>query len=296
MIEHVPRSPQLLVHGAATTSVGAVRMAGHIPEGRGLRAKPLRVLASYALVYVLAGEGRYEDADGFDAPVGPGDLLLILPGVAHTYGPGQGQTWSEIYVVFDGSVFDLCRDAGLIDSTRPVRHLEPIDYWARLFEKITLDLHSAGPARALSNVCSVLAVLAEALAATEAVMDPDDRRWLARATALLDADIRREFTLQAIAKQLAISYDGFRKRFRHLAGVSPARYRSLRSIDRACELMAQGELSNRQIAADLGYSDEAHFSHRFSDLTGRTPSEFRSALPPDYVGRSWWRTETTPAA
>lgn len=261
-------------------------MAGHPGSGRGMPKSPLRILGSYAVVYLLAGAGHYADANGVEAMLGPGDLLLIFPDLAHTYGPSENQAWSELYLVFDGPVFDLWRTTGVLDSSQPVRHLEPIDYWARAFEKVAVDLHLPGVGPALSNVCTVLSILAEALTTPEKINDPDDRQWLASATALLDADTRREKSLESIASQLAISYDGFRKRFRRLAGVSPARYRSQRSIDRACELIAQGDLTNRQIAAALGYCDEFHFSHRFRQITGKTPHQFRSALPVEPATRS----------
>jgi AraC-like DNA-binding protein len=239
----------------------------------------MRVLDGYAVVYLLSGQGRYSDAHGTEAALVPGDLLLVVPGLGHTYGPPPDQRWSELYVMFDGPVFDLWLHAGLLDPHQPVRHLEPIDRWAREIDTITLALRRADPGHALDNVCRLLSLLAVANRSTATALASDDSTWLARAVAMLEADVTRELALPGMAAQLAISYDGFRKRFRRLAGISPARYRSLRSIDRACELIAEGELTNREIAAELGYGDEAHFSHRFLQVTGTTPSRFRSSLP-----------------
>jgi AraC-like DNA-binding protein len=211
--------------------------------------------------------------------VEPGDLLLLVPGVGHSYGPRPGQGWNELYVMFEGPAFDLWRDRGMLDRARPVRHLEPVDHWAREIESITLGLGRTEPEHALGNVCRLLSLLAAAESGPAAAGDAEDRQWLTRARAMLEADPTREVPLPDIASQLSLSYDGFRKRFQRLSGMSPARYRSLRSIDRACDLIAQGDLTNREIAAELGFADEAHFSHRFRALTGMTPSAFRSSLP-----------------
>lgn len=43
--------------------------------------------------------------------------------------------------------------------------------------------------------------------------------------------------------------------------------------------MQQTDLSDKQIAAELGFCDEFHFSRRFKQITGRSPRAFRSGLP-----------------
>ena len=57
-----------------------------------------------------------------------------------------------------------------------------------------------------------------------------------------------------------------------------ARHRSIRAIDRACELMQAGGLTDRQIVERLGFYDEFYFSRRFKQVTGRSPSHFRADL------------------
>ncbi|MCW2968594.1 MAG: hypothetical protein JWM71_2366, partial [Solirubrobacteraceae bacterium] len=108
--------------------------------------------------------------------------------------------------------------------------------------------------------------------------DDADVAWLEQAQHLLRQDLRRERDIAWVAAQMSMSYDGFRKRFRRAAGMSPGRYRTLVALDRACELMATTSMTDRQIAAELGFSDEFHFSHRFSSVVGRSPRSFRRTL------------------
>lgn len=240
----------------------------------------MRILATHAVVYLLAGEGRFEDAHGTRAHVGAGDLLMLFPGIGHSYGPTAGGPWSELYVIFDGPVFDLWQRQGLLDPRRPLRHLEPVDTWSATFGDVLGVGGRSGPGPGLVDVCRWQSVLAAALTALDGrPVDSPDTRWLARATALLDADVRRQASLPRLAAELGMSYDGFRKRFRRLAGVSPARHRGARAIERACELMAGGRFTDREIAGLLGYCDEFEFSHRFRSLTGSSPRQFRATLP-----------------
>lgn len=241
----------------------------------------MRMLGSYAVVYLLSGGGRFADGSGFATTVSAGDLLLLFPDIPHSYGPVGAGHWSEFYIMFDGPVFDLWRSVGLLDPTRPVRHLEPIDRWAKTWTEILSPHPLPGTSAVLAEACRLQAVLADAVVVPDPSdpTDPEERRWLAQAKALLDADTRREVPLTDIAARLGYSYHGFRKRFRRLVGMSPAKYRSIRSIDRAYELIAKGGRSDREIAIELGYCDEFHFSHRFKELTGRTPRQFRTILP-----------------
>jgi AraC-like DNA-binding protein len=269
------------VRNARATSLGGVVLAGHIRASTGLPEEPMRVLGSYAVVYLLTGGGRFADGSGFATTVTAGDLLLLFPDVPHSYGPLEAGHWSELYIMFEGPVFDLWRDVGLLDPARPIHHLEPVDQWSESLSKVLSPHPRPGISTALAEICRLQTVLAEAIVGLHHgdQAGSEDQRWLASATALLEADTRREARLEDIAGQLGYTYHGFRKRFRRLAGMSPSRYRSMRSIDRACELMAEARWSDREIAAKLGYSDEFHFSHRFKELTGRTPRQFRAALP-----------------
>jgi AraC-like DNA-binding protein len=240
----------------------------------------LRVLGSYALVYLIDGSGRYRDENGLTLNVRAGDLFFLFPELGHTYGPVGASKWTELFLVFDGPVFDLWRKNGLLDPTQPLHHLEPIEHWAHEFEAILGAPRRPGVAPPLLEVCRLQTVLGEALLASGG-RGPvgEEAAWAERACTLLESDLSRELDLRALAHDLGMSYDGFRKRFTRATGLPPARYRGTRLIDRACELMQQGALTDRQIAEQLGFCDEFYFSRRFKQVTGRRPRQFRASLP-----------------
>jgi AraC-like DNA-binding protein len=59
-------------------------------------------------------------------------------------------------------------------------------------------------------------------------------------------------------------------------GMPPSRYIEETKLDRAKTLLATSALTMQQIAYEAGYSTASHFSTRFRQLTGFTPSAFRS--------------------
>jgi AraC-like DNA-binding protein len=268
----VATSPVFLSQSGIGSPLGRITLTGTIHGGRGVSAHPMRILGSYAIVYLLSGTGRYEDARGTRLEVSPGDLLLLFPDIAHAYGPPSGGLWDETYIVFDGPVFDLWRRQGLLTPDSPFYHLEPVDYWRPRFDAV-----SAPGLSPLERICRLQSLLADTL--THYRRDPAaarDQQWLATARALLDADVPEPLYVDQIATHLRLSPETFRKRFARLAGIPPWRYRMTRVIERACRLVHESRLTNKEIAAQLGFNDEFHFSRRFKQFTGRSPTQFRS--------------------
>jgi AraC-like DNA-binding protein len=248
--------------------LGRVTLAGFLKNHTG-PGPNMRVLGSYALMYLLRGPGLYRDARGVRSELVTGDLLLVFPNIAHTYGPPPGETWDEFYIVFSGPAFDLWRKKNLLDTSALVHHLEPVDYWLRRLD----DAVERGT-DSLQRVCALQHALADALAQP---VGGGEATFLAKAKSLLEADV--ETALPVIARQVGLSYETFRKQFTRLAGLPPAQYRATQRILKACDLLVTGSMPIKDVATELGFCDEFHFSKRFKQITGLTPSQYRRVLP-----------------
>lgn len=261
---------------AASSPLGRVMLAGWNHNTPPARPGPMRVYGSYALVYSLAGLAQYEDTRGHTAEINPGDLIIVFPDIGQRYAPTSGQTWDEYFVCFEGPVFDLWRRRGLLSPNRPIYHLRPIEHWLSRLEAIV-----APNVPALDRVCRVQALLADALSNYQRDVTAErDEAWLVQARMLLETEIETPLYVANVARQLGLSHETFRKKFVRLAGISPYRYRMTRVIDHACRLVHEERLTNKEIAELLGFSDEFHFSHRFKQVTGRSPTQFRALLRP----------------
>jgi AraC-like DNA-binding protein len=257
--------------------LGGIKIACFLKDGVGVLSSK-RILPHYTLVYVVRGHGSYRDERGVSRKVKAGDALLVSPGLEHWYGPEKGETWDEFYLVFEGPVFDLWRESGCFDNGKPVIPLNPMNFWRDRILAL-IDGNPAGNEDDyLREVIGVQQLLADIQKAGRRDQEKDIR-WLEEAKAALAhyADAR------LAAESLQVSYEGFRKRFRRLAGVSPGKYRSSIIMEQACELLRYDQLRLRDIAARLGFCDEYHFSRQFSKKVGWSPSEFRARnrLDPD---------------
>ena len=277
-------------NSAVSSPLGGVTSAGFMPDST-FGAGPDRVYGQYAIVYVLEGDAFYSDAHGMRQDIRPGDMILVFPDLAHTYGPKGPGVWTTLWLSFAGSIFDLWRGQGLLDDRKPVYHLEPLDVWFHRLDAILgvsrLAEYGASPstdyAPPLLEVCRLQMLLAEIVSgAGRQVAYQDDLRWASQACAMLDSTLAAETDWKKIAQQLGTTPETFRKRFTRLVGHPPARYRMRRLVDRACELMQERRLTDKQIADALGFCDEFYFSRRFKQITGTSPRAFRRLLT---VGR-----------
>ena len=269
---------QLLHQSAAPQPLGRVTLAGTIRQSGGIGHQNMRVLGAYAVVYLLAGGGPFRDGLGRRQTVSAGDLLLVFPDVAHEYGPEPGGAWDEIYLVFEGPVFDAWRAAGLLDPRDPIWHAEPIDYVHQQFRAVLGDDPATADPLVMAARLQVLLADLRALRQRGKVPEPD-LAWLAEARQHLEPGLAGPPEVRAVARTLGLSYERFRKRFTALAGVSPKRYADQRVIARACALLHRRPMTNRALAQACGFCDEFHFARRFRQLTGMWPREFRRSLP-----------------
>jgi AraC-like DNA-binding protein len=264
---------------ACRTPAGEIRLAGTVQNVPGLNPDAMRVLGSFALVYLVAGDGYYCDAGGRAARLVPGDVVMVFPDVAHAYGPREDQAWTQIYVVFDGPQFALWRRAGLLNPEKPVLHAEPVEYWRRRFEEAFTPRPMRGPAAALRTMGRFLHLVTDLLAtAAEAGRKPDEV-WLEESQHLLAEPVADQWlTPQQVARRVGLSYENFRKQFSQRAGVAPGQFQKVRRIERACAAIYQGTHGFKELADELGFCDVFHFSKVFKQVVGDTPSEFRKRV------------------
>ena len=255
--------------------IGGIKIACFLTDGVGVLTAR-RTLPHYTLVYVTRGSGSYQDERGVNLPVQAGDAILVFPGVEHWYGPAQGESWDEFFLVFEGPVFDLWQETGCLNRDNPVISLRPMDFWR---DRI-LRLIGAGSARTEAELMQETVALQDLLADIAKAGEDDmvdDIAWLSQAKEAIAATM----DVREAARSLDYSYEAFRKRFRKLSGRSPGRYRTSLLMEEACEMLTNPNVLLRDISDKLGFCDEYHFSRQFSKTVGWSPSEYRSRIARD---------------
>ena len=95
-----------------------------------------------------------------------------------------------------------------------------------------------------------------------------------RAIEFINLQLSEDFSVAEIAAEMGLSPGHFTRLFKRSMGVPPYQYALSRRIEAAKQRMLEGKLSLAQIALDVGFYDQAHFSRHFKRVNGITPVEF----------------------
>jgi AraC-like DNA-binding protein len=92
--------------------------------------------------------------------------------------------------------------------------------------------------------------------------------------------LNRGVPVAATTEHLGILPKTFVRHFREHIGIAPKRFARVRRMQRIVkELRAKADIDWSSMAADHGFTDQAHFIHDFRDITGLTPTAYKPHSP-----------------
>jgi transcriptional regulator GlxA family with amidase domain len=86
---------------------------------------------------------------------------------------------------------------------------------------------------------------------------------------------RKPETVAVIASEVGIHPTHIWRTFKSWYGMTPKEYSRQSKVDRVKSLLTTSSMSQREIAAEAGFSDESHMIRVFRACQGLTPAEYR---------------------
>jgi AraC-like DNA-binding protein len=116
----------------------------------------------------------------------------------------------------------------------------------------------------------------------------DHGGWLAgvndpvvgKALRLLHTNPARDWTVEELAREVAVSRSVLAQRFSELVGEAPIRYLARWRMQLAKQLMREGTQNIQDVATRVGYESEAAFNRAFKRATGYPPAAWRKGAAP----------------
>jgi AraC-like DNA-binding protein len=228
------------------------------------------------MVAIRSGRGIVEWKD--DArKVGAGTVFFLLPGDWHRYRPDKFVGWVEEWVELRGPLLDRWVGAGLFGNrvvplARPRTFFEAFGTLHRLASRGGQD----GPTCPAQMLGAAILLLSQAVAAPEKGEAFRAGTRIERLVERAGEALREGLGVAATARALGISYPTLRRYFLTVRGISPKQASTQVRRARAETLLAEGQLSVKEIAAVLGYHSASHFSLTFKRDNGVSPSAWRA--------------------
>jgi transcriptional regulator GlxA family with amidase domain len=102
-----------------------------------------------------------------------------------------------------------------------------------------------------------------------------DNLWIRRAMLLMERKAGGRFSVLEIARELHVSTRHLERLFDAELGVSPSEFARTLRLRRAYDLLVDTRQPISEVALDTGFADGSHFSRRFRDAYGKSPSQVR---------------------
>jgi AraC family transcriptional activator of pobA len=244
------------------------------------------------VLYVTASGGEVF-VDGNQWPV-EAPALIVVPSLhvhgfhfrADVDGPvvtAAQRPLESLAAVGAPDLLPVIRTPAVIDASGAPRQAEAL---LPLFEAIWRESHIQHLEGSGAGIALLMAVFVQiarigAMARADAAGSSAGRSrkssQVERFRALVDANFRARWSVDRYADELALSAGQLSRLCRELLGISAIDVVNARIVHEAERELIYSTLTIKQLAAWLGFADEAYFGRFFKKHTGRTPTEFREA-------------------
>ncbi|MBB6672487.1 AraC family transcriptional regulator [Cohnella nanjingensis] len=236
-----------------------------------------RTIPDYELVYFPEGTGTLYEIEGKSIRLDKPCVVFTRPDVPHRYRFDPQKNVRHLFAHFDygplrlqdprfASLRSGCDVLPVANSLLPgiVAQMLRVanrqsPHWKRRMAVLL--------AAALEELCA----WAESSPASPAASLPLP---IANAIAYMENRLAEPLTIEAIARQSGWSHEHFTRVFVSAVGTSPKRALLERRLMRAERLMMGGQMTVKQIAYEVGFRDEHHFSKMYKRIRGLSASDY----------------------
>ena len=231
----------------------------------------------YLFHYIIAGRGVLL-ANDQEYAVGPGHGFLVVPGQITTYRSDQADPWEYTWLEFDGLRAHESLHLAGVGGSQPIYTARSAAAGRRLQDEMLYIVnHSdASPIHLIAHGYLFLDQLVQASADRHS---PNEHRlrdfYIKEALTFIEQNFQRDISIEQIAAVCGLNRSYFAKVFRDAVGESPQAYLLHYRMARAAQLLKETRLPIGEIAAQVNYPNQLHFSRAFKNVHGVSPREYR---------------------
>ena len=216
--------------------------------------------------YVLDGEGELY-LEGKWKRVSGGDIYILRQGEAHRYRSNPRDPWKKLWINYVADYISPLLDAyGIKSGVYSAKD-------ARTYFEQALEYASGGAP--YTNVSYNIAQCVYNIINTVALESSSENSDRYRIREALNGSVYEKADLDVISERLHISKSNIIRIFKKSYGVTPYEYLVSLKIATAKILLKDTQMTIKEIAEKLCFSDEHYFSNVFLRRTGSRPREYR---------------------
>lgn len=237
-----------------------------------------RRLESYQLLYIVQGGGSIFVSSGKSLEIKEGDMIIIRPGMWHSYMPDKKTGWKEYWIGFEGANMDSRFKNNFFSNDKFIYRIGVQDSIVSLYERAinVANEEKAACQQYLAGIANLILGMTTYYDQNRC-FDTATEELIDKAKVIIRNSLVKNITPEEVAERINMSYSWFRKQFKEYTGVSPAHYIQDLKIQEAKHMLVNTNESIKSISFCLGFEDIAYFNRVFKKYSGITPNEYRKS-------------------
>lgn len=237
-----------------------------------------RRMRDYELVWLVEGSAEYR-VDDVVYPAPEGAMVLCRPGTVDAFTWDPKRRTRHAYVHFD---VPPPRRSDSYKDWPVVRQRIEGDVLVPLFQHLLTWANTGDVELSRQTLALMLRMFIHDQRVThdlppQVQPDPVDRA-IAHVYASLDADATEAITLDDLASAACVTAEHLCRLFQKSMDRTPMECVRMARLDRSVVLLTRSNFSVGQIAGMCGFASQFHFSRRFKEAFGATPTQVRSRV------------------
>lgn len=220
--------------------------------------------------YVTKGAG-YLHTNGEEFYIPSDSVYFLHKGSTHEYFPDKNDPWHKICFVVDGPFMEYLFNLYCLDKVHFIPDAKELKSYFESF----LALDRSMP-RFHEKASVIFHSFLEACSAHMAGKEEKIPRSVQKLKKTIEESLDKPFKLSAYCQQENISQAYAVRLFHRFCNCSPVEYLLQKKLEMAQRLLHYSQLSVKEIAARLAFSDQYHFSTFYKKRTGESPTSFRN--------------------
>jgi AraC family transcriptional regulator, arabinose operon regulatory protein len=253
----------------------SVVRAGHLRGGIDHRIER-ETYPGHELMLCIRGKGWVRVA-GRRHEVSAAQLVWVNCHHAHAYGAVTDDPWELYWLRAEGRSLD--RIAQMLQvRTQPVLDGVDCDKTKPFFERIFSRMQSTKPGDTASCDAAVAEIIAIAFETRPSLLDaaaPELPPAVVKALEQMRLYYHKPTRVAELASMAGMSESHFSRMFKAAMGTSPIDWLRRERINQAKRRLVESSDAIKEVAQQVGYSDQFFFSKDFKRMTTLTPTQFR---------------------
>lgn len=228
----------------------------------------------FILHYVYSGSGKLM-INQKTYKISKGQLFIIYPEQSAYYKSDDEDPWFYRWIEFDGDFAEKFMKAAGFSKNTAVASDNKEGTIGKSIKAMTL-VRETSFERIMSLLWNVISEM------TKGALTEDSQThteiYIKDAESFIKNNLHRKITIQEVSDYLKISRNHLSRIYKNEKGISIQQYMISLKLNTAAQYLKNKNLSIKEIALSVGYSDPLEFSKAFKRKFNQSPSEWRKKM------------------